>query len=250
MPGFAWSAGLPSNHCPVLSTHKWNRRAACDFPVLTGSTVIYGQSQDGGIVLYNQGTCNVTVSLCTMDICMWWLSTDTQSIVGGHRTGNSCRTGQSTPSVRHRYTRLFPMLTKASALLVSTTVYLCLIPHGAPLQGPAVGGARAGDACQAVTVTVPALAQYWALADAAQNAVLSATAPPPPPSPPPPTPQRYDQRPTSTRSSSWSERRPSLKFCVCRGRSLHSHRLTASWHHKRCIAQTQWQRHCKHARVT
>ncbi|CAL5229042.1 g12291 [Coccomyxa viridis] len=79
-----------------------------------GSTIIYGQSQDAGVLLYNQGTCNVT--------------------------------------------------------------------------GPADGGARTGDACQLVTVTVPALAQYWALADAAQSAVLSATAPPPPPSPPPPSP--------------------------------------------------------------
>ncbi len=43
---------------PLLSVHVWCKRWV--FPA--GSTVIYGQSQDGGVVLYNQGTCNVTVS--------------------------------------------------------------------------------------------------------------------------------------------------------------------------------------------
>lgn len=49
-----------------------------------GSTIIYGQSQDAGVLLYNQGTCNVTVSQHNRDPLYGLTDTPSQNALYSH----------------------------------------------------------------------------------------------------------------------------------------------------------------------
>lgn len=70
----------------LYSTDDWRRKVThtkeC---VCTGSTIIYGQSQDTGVVLYNQGTCNVTVSHRNRDPLYGLTGTTSQNTLPRHQ---------------------------------------------------------------------------------------------------------------------------------------------------------------------